>query len=135
MRVLIDTNILISAAYSRGSVPHRAFIKAVDPPYQALICEQSLEELRRVFNRKFPDKIHVFEGFISAALSVVEIVPVPPSPHPDEAEIRDANDRPILRAAINSGADILLTGDKDFLESSVTNPRIMTAAAFLKESW
>lgn len=27
------------------------------------------------------------------------------------------NDRPILRAAIYANADILLTGDKDFLES------------------
>jgi putative PIN family toxin of toxin-antitoxin system len=133
MRVLIDTNILISAAYSRGSVPHLAYIKAVDAPYQALICEQSLEELRHVFNRKFPDKVHVFESFVAAALSAVEIVPVPPLPHPNESQIRDINDHPILRAAIHYGADILLTGDKDFLESSVTNPKIMTAAAFLRE--
>ena len=40
-------------------------------------------------------------------------------------------DRPILRAAINAQVDILLTGDKDFLESMVDYPRIMTAADFL----
>ena len=45
-------------------------------------------------------------------------------------KIRDADNRPILRAAIEAGADILLTGDKDFLESSVTKPRIMTVAQF-----
>ena len=43
------------------------------------------------------------------------------------------NDRPILRAAIHAGADILLTGDKDFLESGILNPKIMTAAEFVKE--
>ena len=132
MRVLIDSNILISAAYSKGSVPHQAFEKAVEPPYQGLICEQSLEELRRVYNRKFPDKIHIFERFIAVSLSAVEIVPVPPSEHPDEAAIRDVDDRPILRAAIKAGADILLTGDKDFTESSITAPKIMTAAEFIK---
>jgi putative PIN family toxin of toxin-antitoxin system len=132
MRVLIDTNILISAAYSEGSTPHKAYKKAVEQPFQGLICEQSLEELRRVFNRKFPDKIQIFERFIATALSVVEVVPVPPSPYPDEDEIRDTKDRPILRAAINAEADILLTGDKDFTESSVKNPKIMTAAQFLK---
>ena len=132
MRVIIDSNILISAAYSKGSVPHQAFKKAVEPPNQGLICEQSLEELRRVYNRKFSDKVHIFERFITAALSVVEIIPVPLSRHPDEDEIRDIDDRPILRAAIKAGADILLTGDKDFLESTVTNPKIMTAAEFVQ---
>lgn len=40
-------------------------------------------------------------------------------------------DRPILRAALNAKVDVLLTGDKDFLESGVTNPKIMTAAEFI----
>ena len=47
-----------------------------------------------------------------------------------EDKIRDVNDRPILRAAINAKADILLTGDKDFLESGIDTPKIMTAADF-----
>ena len=132
MRVLIDSNILISAAYSKGSTPHQAFKKAVEPPYHGLICEQSLEELRRVYKRKFPDKIQIFELFISTMRSLVEVVPVPPSPHPEESEIRDIDDRPILRAAITAKADILLTGDKDFLESTITYPKIMTAAQFIQ---
>ena len=132
MRVLIDSNILISAAYSKGSIPHQAFKKAVEPPYQGLICEQNLEELRRVCNRKFPDKIRAFERFISTLLSVIEVIPVPLSPHSEEDEIRDIDDRPILRAAINAKADILLTGDKDFLESTIIHPKIMTAAQFVQ---
>ena len=44
---------------------------------------------------------------------------------------RHVNDRPILRAAIEAKADVLLTGDKDFLESGVKNPTIMTPAEFL----
>ena len=48
-----------------------------------------------------------------------------------ELQIRDVNDRPILRAAINAKADILLTGDKDFLESGLENPVIMTPVGFL----
>lgn len=41
-------------------------------------------------------------------------------------------DRPILRAAINASADVLLTGDRDFLESGLSYPRIMTATDFLQ---
>ena len=133
MRVLIDTNILISAAYLKDSVPHRAYKKAVEPPYQGLICEQSIEELRRVFNRKFPEKIHVFERFIATTLTIVELIPVPLIPYIHENKIRDIDDRPILRAAIKANADILLTGDRDFLESKITRPRILTAAQFIRE--
>lgn len=69
----------------------------------------------------------LYERFIATALIVVEVIPVPVSLHPDEDEIRDVNDRPILRAAIKATADILLTGDKDFLESGIRHPKIMTA--------
>lgn len=31
-----------------------------------------------------------------------------------EALVRDVSDRPILRAAVQAKADILITGDKDF---------------------
>ena len=48
-----------------------------------------------------------------------------------EMKIRDVNDRPILRAAMKAGADVLLTGDKDFLESGLKKPVIMTPAEFV----
>ena len=48
-----------------------------------------------------------------------------------ESQVRDADDRPILRAAIAAKADVLLTGDKDFLESGLESPKIMTPAEFL----
>ena len=50
-----------------------------------------------------------------------------------ENKIRDVKDRPILRAAIHANADVLLTGDKDFLESGLHTPKIMTASDFLTE--
>ena len=55
----------------------------------------------------------------------------PVEEYSSEIKIRDINDRPILRAAIHAKADILLTGDKDFLESGLSNPLIMTATAFI----
>ena len=133
MRVLIDTNILISAAYSKTGIPNQAYRKAVEPPYQAFICEQSIEEFRRIFNRKFSDKIHVFESFVATTLSAITVIPVPLCPHYDEQAIRDVNDRPILRAAIQAKVDIIITGDKDFLESGLKIPQIMTAAEFVKK--
>ena len=50
MRVLIDTNILISAALSNKGTPFAAFKKAVTYPNHGLICEQNIDEMRRIFN-------------------------------------------------------------------------------------
>jgi len=47
--------------------------------------------------------------------------------------IRDVNDRPILRAALKAKVDVLITGDKDFLESGVETPKIVTAAEFISD--
>lgn len=131
MKVLIDTNILISAALSDKGTPYRAFVKAVSYPNHGLVCEQNIDEMRRIFNRKFPKKIQALETFLSLALLTLEVVPTPVEEYSSEIKIRDINDRPILRAAIHAKADILLTGDKDFLESGLSNPLIMTATAFI----
>ena len=132
MRVLIDTNILISAALSSNGTPYRAFVKAVTYPNHGLICEQNIDEMRRIFNRKFPQKIAALEKFLSLALMTLEMVPTPVEEYHSEMQIRDINDRPIFRAAIHANADILLTGDKDFLESGLENPKIMTAIDFVQ---
>ena len=83
------------------------------------------------FNKKFPNRLAALDKFLSVALLTLELVPVPTEEDMTETQIRDINDRPILRAAIEAEADVLLTGDKDFLESGVKNPVIMTPAEFL----
>jgi predicted nucleic acid-binding protein len=50
----------------------------------------------------------------------------------DEDKIRDVNDRPILRAAKKAGVDIFMTGDRDFFESAVKQPMIITAVQFIR---
>lgn len=131
MRVLIDTNILISAALSNKGTPYQAFVKAVSYPNHVLICEQNIDEMRRIFNRKFPQKISALESFLSLALLTLEVIPMPVIEYDTENQIRDINDRPILRAALYANADILLTGNKDFLESGLQKPQILTAAEFI----
>lgn len=49
----------------------------------------------------------------------------------NELLIRDVKDRPIIRAALYAGVELLLTGDKDFLESSVDDPQIISVTDFL----
>lgn len=131
MRVLIDTNVLISAALNANGTPYQSYIKAASYPNRGLICEQNVDEMKRIFNQKFPSHLTALDKFLSTALLTLELVPIPIDENASESQIRDINDRPILRAAIKAKADALLTGDKDFLESEIKNPKIMTPAEFL----
>ena len=71
------------------------------------------------------------ETFLEEFLPATIIAITPMNEIEAEEKIRDPKDCPILRAALNAGADLFLTGDKDFLESSVTDPRIISVPEFL----
>ena len=80
---------------------------------------------------KFPDRQKELEEFMSEVLGAIRTVSTPEENTPAEAIIRDPKDRPILRAALKEHADVFLTGDKDFLESSLKDPRIISVTEFL----
>ncbi len=133
MRVMIDTNILISAALFPGGRAAQALMKALQPPYHPVVCDYVIDELRRKFQEKFPHRVMELDAFLYHATRLIECVETPAVERLEEAKLRDPKDRPILRAALNAHADLFLTGDKDFLESSITDPRIINVAAFLEE--
>lgn len=64
MKIFIDTNVLISAALSPYSVSYKAYKRAVSYPNHAVICDQNVEELKTVFNRKFPNRISSLRSFL-----------------------------------------------------------------------
>ncbi|MBO6305401.1 MAG: putative toxin-antitoxin system toxin component, PIN family [Selenomonadaceae bacterium] len=132
MRVLIDTNVLISAVL-HGGIPLKAYNKAVSYPNFGVLCVQNINELRRVFNRKFPKKVSDMEKFLALAMQYIEIIDTPETEVEDEGKIRDDDDKTILRAAIFARVDIILTGDRDLLESDIENPKIVTPANFLEQ--
>lgn len=132
MKVFIDTNVLISAALNPAGTAAAAYAKAVMPPNKAVISEQNVEELLRIFTRKFPERLPALKRFFEEVVNELEIAAVPKTVLDSEALLRDAADRPILRAAIKVRADVLLTGDKDFLESDIENPIILSPSEFIR---
>ena len=131
MHILIDTNILISAALFPNGKAAEALTKALLPPYKPYTCDYILNELRSKFIEKFPDKLDALNSFLALSLPVIKVIVTPDQSVDEETKIRDIKDRPILRAAQLSGMDLLLTGDKDFLEADITVPRIVGVAEFL----
>lgn len=57
---------------------------------------------------------------------------IPASKHTGKL-VRDPKDQPILNAAIFANVDLLITGDKDFLNLKLEHPKCITAAQFLED--
>lgn len=126
MRILVDTNILISAILFPDSKPAKALLK-VSEKHKMVLCEQNLSEFREVIKRKAPEYLSDAEVLLSE-LSY-ELLP---ASYQSGMRIRDPKDQPILNAAILANVDLLITGDKDFLVLDLEQPRCITAAQFLE---
>ena len=136
MKCMLDTNILVSTALFPKSVSAAVYAKAVAAPFKTVVCEYALQELRRIFNEKFPDRIADHDRFVMAMATSVEIVRTPPEEERQESEdrIRDVKDRPILRSALAAAVEMPVTGDKDFSEADIDAPICMSASDFLHSS-
>ena len=132
MKVMIDTNILISGALNPNGFVAQSLYKAMVAPYEPVVCDYIVDELHRKFQEKFPDDVVQLEAFLYNALQTIEVVQTPSEEIESEKAIRDIKDRPILRAAQVSNVDYLLTGDKDFLESGIDNPKIVKPSEFME---
>lgn len=131
MKILIDTNVLISTALFPDSFAAKAYEMIIKNPENVIICDYELDEMRSVFTRKFPDKINELNEFLICLEETVSIVKVPQGISP--FDIRDVNDEPILRTAISHKADLILTGDKDFAAVIMEKPLVMTPREFCEQ--
>jgi len=126
MRIMLDTNVIISAALYPNSRVAAALARAMRE-HTLIICTYVLEELQEVFTRKFPYKTANLDVFLSKLAFELCYTPKVKSNTP---EMRDADDRPILQAAIDADADAILTGDSDFHALNIDRPRIISPAEF-----
>lgn len=110
MKVFLDTNVLASAAATRGLCAD--VLREVLACHELLMSEQALRELRRVLRSKFGEPQELIDDFVW--LLRQDILWVEPGVLP-QVELQDKDDLGILGAALQGGADVLVTGDKELL--------------------
>ena len=64
MKVIIDTNIIISAALFPNGKAAAAFEKALTLPYEPVLCDYVIQEVHRKFQEKFPHRTTELGGWI-----------------------------------------------------------------------
>lgn len=110
MRVLLDTNVLVSAFATRGLCAD--VFRLVLAEHEPLCAEVVLDELERVLGKRF----HVPDATVADILSLMrgfETIPKPAAP--PAIKVRDPDDAWVLASALAGRADVLVTGDKDLL--------------------
>jgi len=126
LRVLIDSNILISALFYPNSTPAKALLHIAEN-HDLFITDHNISELRRVAQEKFADKQVDIDLFL-AELTFELLVATDTT----QTLISDPKDAPILNAAINANVDIIISGDKHFLTLKMKKPKTMKAADYLQ---
>lgn len=128
MKVLIDSNVFVSAILYPDSISSNAFHEAT-MNHKVIICDYQINELILVFKKKFPDKLSVLKVYLSVFESFIDFVKVPKTK--SKYNIRDSKDEPILRTALYYGVDVILTGDKDFLSLKIDGLKILSPSEFV----
>ena len=111
MKIVMDTNVLASAATTRGLCAD--VLREVFAEHDLVVCKQITDELQRILIDKFgidPPLVGDFLWLIRQDTIFVEPEIVP------NVVLKDKDDLGILAAAIASKADILVTGDKELQE-------------------
>jgi putative PIN family toxin of toxin-antitoxin system len=127
---MVDSNIIISAGLFPKSDIGKA-LKHIMKEHVLLLCKYSLDELTDVFINKFPERTVYFNEFVSELK--YELINLNITDYKKYPKIRDNDDVPILANAIESNADILISGDKDFDEVVIDKPKIMKPRNYIDE--
>jgi putative PIN family toxin of toxin-antitoxin system len=126
MKIFLDTNVLASAAATRGLCAD--VLREVFASHDLFISEQVLIELRRVLGLKFGVGQGLIDDFIQ--LLHQDSVLAQPSRVP-KIKLQDTEDLTILAAASTAGAEVLITGDKELLDlGRVENLEILSPRQF-----
>jgi len=133
LRVVLDTNVLLSGIAYPASVPGKIMAAWRHGSVEVLLSVYILEELRRVLPR-LTHRHGLAETEIDDLLDVLSIQAEVIEPLLGvEPELRDIDDQPVLGTLLaalkTSGADYLITGDKDLLALDERYP-IVTPAEF-----
>jgi putative PIN family toxin of toxin-antitoxin system len=129
VRVLLDTNVIVSAVTTRGLCAD--VFRAVLAAHELVTCAKVIQEVRRILGIKFD----VPEQLIAEYLELIgqDAIVAEPEDLPD-LPIQDRDDVAIVAAAIAAKAEVLVTGDHELQSlKNLGKVRILSPRAFWEE--
>jgi putative PIN family toxin of toxin-antitoxin system len=116
MKILHETNVLTSA-FVFGGKAGQLLEKLFDSDFELLVSDYVNKEFHDKLNEKWPNKA-------SKVYTLYRTLPFSFCSSSDTigALLRDPKDNPVLSDAMMHKVDVILTGDRDFLEANLDYP-------------
>ena len=130
-KVVLDTNVLISAIVFGGK-PRDVFNRIIKGQIRLAISKDILDEMEGVLSgKKFQYPEQVIRSIRNALEDFAEFV----TPQKAVKKIKDdPDDNRILECALESGAQLIISGDHHLLElKQYRNIKILSPSDFLRE--
>lgn len=127
MRIMLDTNVLLSALMFPGEKMD-AIMQTVFSKHTLVLSSFVVDELKAVVKKKFSNRAKTIDMLLSRMS--FDFVYTPETMDRSLFRIRDPKDYPVLYTAVTEDVDILITGDKDFEAIEIDKPVIMTPSEF-----
>ena len=110
MKVVIDTNILINGSSDESSYAFRIIQEIIDGRLEAYATHQTMGENRQMLRKLVKDREYkeMLEDFFTK-LNIVKV-------YQHLAIVSDLEDNKLFESAISSGADYIISEDKEVLE-------------------
>lgn len=126
LRVVLDTNVLVSGLAYPGSIPGRIVAAWRQGGLEVVLSRYILDEFARVLPRL--PRVHLTPAEIrDLADSFMFIADVVEPQGTQDADLRDPADQPVLLTLLASKPDYLVTGDKDLLALAGRHPIVAPA--------
>jgi putative PIN family toxin of toxin-antitoxin system len=126
MKVFLDTNVLVSAVATRGLCAD--VLREVLRHHHLIISSELLKELENVFRKTLGLPQNMVLEFIAVIKQDSQLSTSSPLLN---VKIRDKDDLLMLSSALNGGADLFMTGDKELLGmKSIKNMDIVSPRMF-----
>lgn len=110
MKVFLDTNVIVSAAATRGLCAD--VLRTAIEFHELVVSEHLLAEIQRILKDKFGSP----PGLIADVVQLLRQDTVMAESRPlADVSLKDVADIAIVTSAINGGAELLVTGDKEML--------------------
>lgn len=126
MKIMLDTNVLISALVFGGQAG-RLLSLLFDSEHELYVSEYVDSEFKAKLEQKWASKAQkVYTLYrkldIHFCKSTTDVL----------GELRDVKDIPVLSDARFHNMDLILSGDKDFLEAGLERPLVFSPAMMLE---
>ncbi|HAJ92751.1 MAG TPA: putative toxin-antitoxin system toxin component, PIN family [Gammaproteobacteria bacterium] len=131
MRIVLDTNVLISGIYFSG-LPGKILQAWRSRELQLAVSTEILEEYLNVAERLATQYVNVeYEGILGLIVQNTELVQSTDLPEPVS---EDPDDDKFLACALASNTNVIVSGDSDLLKvSGYCGIQVMTPKSFITE--